>query len=263
VYEFIYERPTTVVQAAAFLSKGGQALAGGQTLLAAMKQRMLSPDVLVDLQDIIELKGFALTSNQICIGAMATHQEVANNALVLKHLPGLAELAGGIGDKQIRAMGTIGGSVANNDPSACYPSAVLALGANIVTNRRTIIADDFFLGLYSTALEVGELITSINFPIAKRSAYAKYKQAASRFALVGVFVAQNGSGVRVAITGSANGVFRNIELEAALNREFSAAAVANISIDAADLNSDLHASAAYRAHMIKVQTQRAVTQALR
>jgi carbon-monoxide dehydrogenase medium subunit len=177
-------------------------------------------------------------------------------------LPGLAHLAEGIGDRQVRAMGTLGGSVANNDPAACYPSAVLALGATVHTNQRQIAADDFFQGLYTTALEEGELITAIEFPVAQRAAYAKFKQPASRFALVGVFVAQTAAGVRVAITGAGNGVFRHVGLEAALTQSFTPEAVEHVVIDAQELNGDLHASADYRAHLIKVQTQRAVQQAL-
>jgi len=171
-------------------------------------------------------------------------------------------LAGGIGDKQVRAMGTMGGSVANNDPAACYPSGVLALNATIKTNRREIAADDFFQGLYATALEPDEIITAIRFPVPKRAAYAKFKQPASRYALVGVFVAQTASGVRVAITGAGNGVFRHEGLESALNAQFSPQAVNNVKIDDSDLSGDLHASAAYRAHLIKIQTQKAVITAL-
>jgi carbon-monoxide dehydrogenase medium subunit len=187
---------------------------------------------------------------------------VETHADVKAHIPALAALAGGIGDRQVRAMGTIGGSVANNDPAACYPSAVLALDAIIHTNQRTIKAADFFQGMYATALNSGELITAIAFPIPKRAAYAKFKQAASRFALVGVFVAETAHGARVAITGASNGVFRHSGLEAALNQSFTPGAVQNVSIDAGPLNSDLHASAAYRANLIKVQTQRAVQQAI-
>ena len=166
-----------------------------------------------------------------------------------------------IGDKQIRTLGTLGGSVANNDPAACYPSAVLALGATVHTDKRTIAADDFFQGLYTTALEAGELITAISFPIPQKAAYAKFRQPASRFALVGVFVAQTAAGARVAITGAGNGVFRHAGLEAALSASFTPEAATQVAIDASELNADLHASAAYRAHLITVQTQRAVKQA--
>jgi carbon-monoxide dehydrogenase medium subunit len=187
---------------------------------------------------------------------------VANNADVKAAFPALADLASRIGDRQVRAMGTIGGSVANNDPAACYPSAVLGTGATVVTSKREIAADDFFLGLFTTALEEDELITAIRFPIPKRAAYEKLRQKASHFPLVGVFVAQYDSGVRVAVTGAGNGVFRHAGLEDALNKRFAAESAAGVKIDASDLNSDLHASAAYRANLIGVLTQRAVTKAL-
>jgi len=262
MYAFQYERPANLADALKAVASGGQALAGGQTLIAALKQRLQQPEKLVDLGQVADLKGICMEGNHVVIGAMTRHQDVANNADVRKHIPALAALADGIGDRQVRAMGTLGGSVANNDPAACYPSAVLALGATIHTNRRKIAADDFFQGLYATALEPGELIQSIAFPTPKRAAYAKFKQAASRFALVGVFVADTGSGVRVAVTGAGNGVFRHAGLEAALSKNFSAQAVDAVTVDASNLNSDIHASAEYRAHLIKVQTQRAVAQAL-
>jgi len=262
MYAFTYERPSATADAAKLVKAGGQALAGGQTLLASMKQRLMQPEQLVDLGKIAELKGIKKDGNNIVIGAMVRHQDVENNADVKKHIPSLAALAAGIGDKQVRAMGTMGGSVANNDPAACYPSAVMALGATILTNQRTIAADKFFKGMYATALEAGELITAISFPIPKRAAYAKFKQPASRFALVGVFVADTGNGVHVAVTGAGNGVFRHAGLEAALSKSFTPQATEGVSIDASNLNGDLHASAAYRAHLIKVQTQRAVQQAI-
>jgi aerobic carbon-monoxide dehydrogenase medium subunit len=262
MYAFTYERPSATADAAKLVKAGGQALAGGQTLLASMKQRLMQPEQLVDLGKIAELKGIKKDGNNIVIGAMVRHQDVENNADVKKHIPALAALAAGIGDKQVRAMGTMGGSVANNDPAACYPSAVMALDATIHTNQRTIAADKFFKGMYATALEAGELITAISFPIPKRAAYAKFKQPASRFALVGVFVADTGSGVHVAVTGAGNGVFRHAGLEAALSKSFTPQAAEGVSIDASNLNGDLHASAAYRAHLIKVQTQRAVQQAI-
>jgi aerobic carbon-monoxide dehydrogenase medium subunit len=262
MYPFTYERPSATADAAKLVKAGGQALAGGQTMLAAMKQRLMQPEQLVDLGKIAELKGIKKDGNNIVIGAMVRHQDVENNADVKKHIPALAALAAGIGDKQVRAMGTMGGSVANNDPAACYPSAVMALDATIHTNQRTIAADKFFKGMYATALEAGELITAISFPIPKRAAYAKFKQPASRFALVGVFVADTGSGVHVAVTGAGNGVFRHAGLEAALSKSFTPQATEGVSIDASNLNGDLHASAAYRAHLIKVQTQRAVQQAI-
>ena len=262
MYAFTYERPTSLAQAVSHLQAGGQALAGGQTLLASMKQRLLAPEQLVDLGALPELQGVCQDGDQLVIGAMTRHQDVASNALVRQHLPGLAALANGIGDKQIRAMGTLGGSVANNDPAACYPSALLALGATVVTNQRSIAAEDFFQGLYSTALESGELIVAIRFPFVQRAAYAKFKQSASRFALVGVFLAQTEHGVRVAVTGAAQGVFRHKGLEDALNKSFTVASAASVPIDADGLNADIHASAAYRANLISVLTQRAVAHCL-
>jgi aerobic carbon-monoxide dehydrogenase medium subunit len=261
MYAFNYERPATLAAAQSLLAAGGNALAGGQTMIAAMKQRLQQPETVVDLGAISTLSGIRKEGNAIVIGAMTRHQDVADNAEVRQHIPALATLADGIGDKQIRTMGTLGGSVANNDPAACYPSAVLALGATVHTDQRTIAADDFFHGLYATALKAGELITAISFPIPHKAAYAKFRQPASRFALVGVFVAQTAGGARVAVTGAGNGVFRHAGLEAALNTSFTPEAVANIAIDASELNADLHASAAYRANLISVQTQRAVKQA--
>ena len=261
MYSFTYERPTTLSDAQRLIGAGGQALAGGQTLLASMKQRLASPEQLVDLGRIAELQGVCQDGQSLVIGAMTRHADVAANALVRQHIPALAALAGQIGDKQIRAMGTLGGSVANNDPAACYPSAVLALDATIHTTQRKIPAADFFQGMYTTALEEGELITGIHFPIPKKALYLKFKQPASRFALVGVFVAQTAQGVRVAITGASSaGVFRHKGLEQALTQSFTPQAAAAVKIDAADLNTDLHASADYRAHLISVQVQRAVKQ---
>ena len=261
MYAFNYERPANLAAAQALLAAGGNALAGGQTMIAAMKQRLQQPETVVDLGAISTLAGIRKEGNNLVIGAMTRHQDVADNAEVRQHIPALAALADGIGDKQIRTMGTLGGSVANNDPAACYPSAVLALGATVHTDKRTIAADDFFHGMYATALDAGELITAISFPIAHKAAYAKFRQPASRFALVGVFVAQTAAGARVAITGAGNGVFRHAGLEAALNASFTPEAVTKVAIDASELNADLHASAAYRAHLITVQTQRAVKQA--
>ena len=261
MYAFNYERPADLAAAQALLAAGGNALAGGQTMIAAMKQRLQQPETVVDLGGISSLAGIRKEGNNLVIGAMTRHQDVADNAEVRQHIPALAALADGIGDKQIRTLGTLGGSVANNDPAACYPSAVLALGATVHTDKRTIAADDFFQGLYTTALEAGELITAISFPIPQKAAYAKFRQPASRFALVGVFVAQTATGARVAITGAGNGVFRHAGLEAALSASFTPEAATQVAIDASELNADLHASAAYRAHLITVQTQRAVKQA--
>lgn len=261
MYAFTLERPTTLADAKRLTAGGAQALAGGQTLIASMKQRLMRPENLIDLGGVAELRGVKMDGQTLVIGAMTCHQDVANNADVRKHIPALAALADGIGDRQVRAMGTMGGSVANNDPAACYPSAVLGLGATVVTDRRQIAADDFFQGLYTTALEPGELITAIRFPIPSKAAYAKFRQPASRFALVGVFVALTPGGPRVAVTGTGNGVFRHKGLEAALAKGFTPEAVKDVKIDASEISGDLHASAAYRAHMITVQTQAAVRQA--
>jgi len=262
MYTFDYQHPTTLAAAAQMAGSGARLLAGGQTLLASMKLRLSSPETLADLGAIRELAGIRRDGNHIVIGAMTRHADVAASKDVQDAIPALADLAAHIGDRQVRAMGTMGGSVANNDPSACYPSAVLGLGATVVTTRREIAADDFFLGMFSTALEDGEVITAIRFPIARRAAYMKFKQPASRFALIGVLVAQTDGGVRVAVTGGGNGVFRHQGLEAALQQSFTPEAAAGVPIDAGDLSSDLHGSAAYRANLISVQTQRAVARAL-
>ena len=216
MYAFSFERPATTADAAKLAAAGATVLAGGQTLLASMKLRLSNPEKLADLGGIAELSGIKRDGNNLVIGAMARHAAVADSADVKAAIPALADLAGHIGDRQVRTMGTLGGSVANNDPAACYPSAVLALGATVHTTQRKIAADDFFKGMFSTALNVGELITAISFPVPKRAAYMKFKQPASRFALVGVFVAQTDSGVRVAVTGAGNGVFRHKGLEDAL-----------------------------------------------
>ncbi|OGA97519.1 MAG: carbon monoxide dehydrogenase [Burkholderiales bacterium RIFCSPHIGHO2_12_FULL_61_11] len=262
MYAFTLERPTTLAAAAQLTLDGAKALAGGQTLLASMKQRLSSPDQLADLSGIKELSGIRREGNAFVIGAMTRHADVAANAELKVALPALAELAAHIGDRQVRAMGTLGGSVANNDPAACYPAAVLALGASIHTTARKIAADDFFLGMFATALNEGELITAISFPIPRNAAYMKFKQPASRFALVGVFIAQFDAAVRVAVTGAANGVFRHKGLEAALSKSFTPQAAAAVKIDATELNSDIHATAAYRANLISVQAQRGVAKAL-
>jgi carbon-monoxide dehydrogenase medium subunit len=262
MYAFTIERPASAADAAKLAAAGARPLAGGQTLLASMKLRLADPGQLVDLGGIADLAGIRREGDTVVIGAMTRHLAVADSAEVQAAIPALADLASHIGDRQVRAMGTLGGSVANNDPSACYPSAVLALGATVITTQREIAADDFFTGMFSTALEEGELITAIRFPIPKRAAYLKFKQAASRFALVGVFVAQFDSGVRVAVTGASTCVFRHAELEAALSKSFTPEAAAAVKIDATDLNADIHASAAYRANLVSVQTQRAVAKAL-
>ena len=260
MYAFTLDKPATLAEAQKAAAGGAKPLAGGQTLLASMKLRLSDPGHLVDLGGVKDLAGIRKEGNALVIGAMTRHIDVANSAEVAATIPALTHLAGHIGDKQVRAMGTMGGSVANNDPSACYPSAVLGLGATVHTTKRKIAADDFFQGMFTTALEDGELITAISFPVPKKAAYVKFNQPASRFALIGVFVAQTDSGVRVAVTGAGNGVFRHAGLEAALNASFSAQSAAGVKIDASEISADIHASAAYRANLISVLTQRAVAQ---
>jgi carbon-monoxide dehydrogenase medium subunit len=263
MYAFTFERPSSLADATRASAAGGaKVLAGGQTLLASMKLRLAQPETLVDLGGIAELAGVRRDGNALVIGAMTRHADVASNADVKSAIPALADLAGGIGDRQVRAMGTIGGSLANNDPAACYPAGVLALNATIQTTQRKIAADDFFQGIFATALKDGELITGVSFPVPKKAAYLKFKQPASRFALIGVFVAQTDGGVRVAVTGGGSGVFRHAGLEQALTKSFTPQAAAAVKIDASDLSGDLHASAAYRANLISVLTQRAVAKAL-
>ena len=264
MYAFDYVRPVSLADAVkAFgASEENRVLAGGQTLIPTMKQRLAMPAMLIDLAGVAELKGVSRDGNSVTIGAMTTHAAVAASAEVQKAIPALAELAGGIGDPMVRNMGTIGGSVANADPAACYPAALLGLGATVHTDRRTIAADAFFTGLYETALQPGELITAVSFPLVQRAAYMKYKQPASRFALVGVFVSQGAGGVRVAVTGAKGSVFRVKAMEAALTANFTAAAAKGVTVPTTDINADMHGSAAYRAAMITVMTQRAVTAAL-
>jgi carbon-monoxide dehydrogenase medium subunit len=263
MYAFEYHRPQTLSAAVADLAKSdAKALAGGMTLLPTMKQRLASPAALIDLKNVPELAGIAREGDHLLIGAMSRHADVAHSSVVQAAIPALAKLAGGIGDPHVRNMGTIGGSLANNDPSADYPAAALALGATIVTNKRRIPAQDFFTGLFETALADGELITQASFPIPQKAAYMKFANPASRYALVGVFVAKTADGVRVAVTGAgANGVFRANAFEAALNANFAPAALDNVSVPASGLNSDLHADADYRAHLIGVMAKRAVAAA--
>jgi carbon-monoxide dehydrogenase medium subunit len=262
MYAFEYQRPANAGAAAAAATGDARYLAGGQSLVQAMKLRLSSAEKLVDLGGCADLRGIQVGGGQVVIGAMTRHAEVAASADVRKVLPALAELAGGIGDQQVRNMGTIGGSLANADPAACYPAAVVGLGATITTNKRTIAADSFFTGIYSTALGDGELITSVSFPVPTRAAYIKFKQPASRFALVGVFVSQGAGGVRVAVTGAKASVFRATAIEQALNSSFTAAAAKGTRLPADGMNSDLHASAAYRAAMVSVMAARAVEAAL-
>jgi carbon-monoxide dehydrogenase medium subunit len=258
MYNFDFKKPSTIAEAAKALSAtGAQALSGGQTLIPTMKQRLAAPGVLVSLTGIAEMQGVCTGDGGLHIGGATPHAVVAREAA--KAYPALAALAGGIGDMAVRNRGTIGGSVANNDPSACYPAAVLASGATIVTNNRKIAADDFFHGLFTTALAEGEFITSVIFPIPDKAAYVKFNQPASRFALTGVFVAKFGNGVRVAVTGASdNGVFRWAEAEKALGASFAASAVAGLAVDGSNMINDLHGTGAYRANLVKVLTQRAV-----
>jgi carbon-monoxide dehydrogenase medium subunit len=264
MYQFNYHKAGSVADAAAMLSKHPEArlLAGGQTLIAAMKLRLASPSDVVDLSGVKELSGIKVDGGGVTVGAMTTHAAVAASKDVMKAIPALARLAGSIGDRMVRNMGTLGGSVANNDPAADYPAAVVGLGATILTNKRKIGAGEFFKGMYETALQAGEIITAVSFPVPKRSGYAKFKNPASRYAIVGVFVAETAGGMRVAVTGAGPSVFRVTEMEKALASKFSAEAVAKIKVAAAGLNSDMHASAEYRAHLVTVMARRAIEQAL-
>jgi carbon-monoxide dehydrogenase medium subunit len=262
MYAIEYQRAKSVADAAAALARtGGKALAGGQSLVGAMKLRLANPGTVVDLSGIAELKGIKKEGDAIAVGALTTHAEVAASALVKQAIPALAALAEGIGDRQVRNRGTIGGSIANNDPAADYPAAVLALNATVVTNKRKIAADDFFRGMYETALAADEIITAVTFPVPKKAAYVKFPNPASRFALVGVFVAQTGAGVRVAVTGAAAHVHRSSAIEAALAKTFTADAAKMVKIPPDSLNTDLHGSAEYRAHLVSVLASRAVTAA--
>lgn len=259
MYNFEFVKPGTVAEAVSALAQEeAQALGGGQTLLPTMKARLAQMETLVSLNGISEMIGICQNDGELCIGGATTHGAVAADG----RYPGLSSLAGRIGDPAVRNRGTIGGSLANNDPSACYPAAALASGATIVTDRREIAADDYFKGMFETALEEGEIITEVRFPVPQASNYQKFVQPASRFALVGVFVAKFADGVRVAVTGaSSDGVFRWTEAEDALGSDFSAAAVEGLSVPAGDMIADLHGTAAYRAHLVKVLTGRAVSAA--
>ena len=262
MYTFEYQRPTDRAAAASAAQGDVRYLAGGQSLIQAMRLRLSSSERLIDLGGVAELKGIRVDGGNVVIGAMTTHAQVAHSAELRQALPGLAELAEGIGDPMVRNMGTIGGSIANADPAACYPAAVLGLGATIQTDRRTIAGDAFFKGLYETALQPGELITSISFPVAQKAAYIKFKQPASRFALVGVFVGQGAGGVRVGVTGCKGSAFRATPIEEALAKSFTPEAAKAVKMPTTDINSDMHGSAAYRAAMISVMASRAVAAAL-
>ena len=260
MYAFKYHKAGSVADAAAALSRGDDAklLAGGQSLIAALKLRLSAPSDLIDLGGIKELAGIKLEGGGITIGAMTRHAEVARSAEVQAKIPALASLAGGIGDRMVRNMGTLGGSLAHNDPVADYPAAVLGLNATVNTDRRKIAADDFFKGMFETALDAGEIIVSVSFPLPRRAAYIKFRNPASRYAIVGVMAAETAGGVRVAVTGAASSVFRVAAMERALAANWSPDALAGIIVPADKLNADMHASAEYRAHLITVMARRAV-----
>ena len=265
MYSFTFHRPETLRQAAGLLAKNGDAklLAGGHTLLPTMKLRLANPPQLVDLSRIEGLAGIQLSGRSLAIGAMTRHADVQASPVVQQAIPVLAKLAGMIGDPAVRHMGTIGGSIANNDPSADYPAACLGLGATIITNKRRIAADDFFTGMFSTALEPAEIITKVSFPVPKKAAYQKFRNQASRYALVGVFVGKRGSDIRVAVTGAgANGVFRVKAFEEALKKRFAPKSLEGLTVPATGLNSDIHGNAEYRAHLIAVLARRAVAEAV-
>jgi len=264
MYEFNYQKASSIADAASKLGAGEDArlLAGGQTLIAAMKLRLAAPTDIIDLGGIAELRGIKADKNGVTVGAMTTHAEVAASKEIKQNIPALAVLAESIGDPMVRNMGTIGGSIANNDPAADYPAGVVGLGATINTNQRSIAADEFFTGMFMTALEPGEIIESIHFPKPRRAAYMKFSNPASRYAIVGVFIADTGNGVRVAVTGAGACVFRVPEMEKALSAKFSPDAIAGIDVAADDLNADMHASAGYRAHLITVMAERAVEKAV-
>jgi len=263
MHNFAYHRPGSVADAVKALgaASDGKLIAGGQTLLPTLRQRLAEPSDVVDLGAIAELRGIKVEGDGVTIGATTTHAEVSASADVEKTIPALSALAGGIGDRQVRHRGTIGGSLANNDPAADYPAAVLALGATIRTNKREIKADDYFKGLFETALQDGEIITAVHFPKPDKAGYAKFDQPASRFCLVGVFVAKTKGGVRVAVTGAGPGVFRSKELEAALGASFTADAAKGVKVKADGLNGDLHGSPQYRAALVSTMAARAVASA--
>ena len=264
MYPFTYHRPTTVRQAANLLAKHPEAklLAGGHSLVPVMKLRLASPSAIIDMNTIEGLSGVEVKGRSVVIGAMTRHFEVAGSKVLQEVLPALAGVPGSIGDPHVRHRGTIGGSVANNDPNADYPAACLGLGATIITNKRRIASDDFFTGMFSTALEPDEIITKISFPLAKKAAYQKFKHPASGFALVGVFVSKRGADIRVAVTGAgSNGVFRVKSFEEALKKRFSPKSIEGLTVPADGMNTDIHASAEYRAHLVGVLARRALAAA--
>ncbi|MSO77940.1 MAG: xanthine dehydrogenase family protein subunit M [Alphaproteobacteria bacterium] len=261
MYQFNYHRATSVADAVAKLKGAGDGklMAGGMTLLPTLKMRLANPSDVIDLGGIAALREIAVANGQVSIGALVTHDTVAQSAPIAQAIPALAGLALHIGDPQVRNRGTIGGSVANNDPAADYPAALLGLGATVHTDRRTITADAFFKGMFETALAADEIVTKITFPVVERAAYMKFPNPASRYAIVGVFVSKGSAGVRVAVTGAGASVFRASDMEKALAASFQAKAIEGITVSAAGLNSDIHAGADYRAHLVGVMARRAVT----
>lgn len=260
MYEFEYKKPASLAEAAQLLGSDEDAklLAGGQTFIPTLKQRLAQPSIVVDLGAIGELKGIKEEAGGVTMGAMTCHDDVANSDIVKRVIPSLAVVAHGIGDPQVRNRGTLGGSIANNDPAADYPGALLALAATIRTNKREIAADDFITGMFETALEEDEIVKAVHFKKPEKANYQKFPNPASRYAIAGVYVAEHGGEVRVAVTGAGPCAFRWTEAENALAGNFSADAIADLSVDASDLNADIHASADYRAHLVKVMAQRAV-----
>lgn len=261
MYEFNVHRPASLADAVSALqgADDGKFMAGGQTLIPTLKQRLASPSDVVDLSNVAELTGVSDEGGSIKIGAMTTHAEVASSDVVKSGIPALAALASHIGDPQVRNRGTIGGSIANADPAADYPAAIVGLNATVHTNQRTIAADDFFTGMFETALKDDELITAVSFPKPSKAGYVKFPNPASRYAIVGVMVVQTGGETRVAVTGAAPSVFRSADAESALGADFSADALSNLSVASDDFNNDLHASADYRAHLVGVMAKRAVS----
>ena len=262
MYEFAYQKVASVADAAkAAKAAEAKLLAGGQTLIPTLKQRLAKPSAVVDIGGIAALKGISSAGGALTIGALTTHAEVASSAEVKKAIPALAALADGIGDPAVRNRGTLGGSLANNDPAADYPAAALGLGATVKTDGREIAADAFFKGMFETALKPGEVIVSVAFPAPEKAAYMKFPNPASRYAMIGVFVAKTKAGVRVAVTGAGNGVFRVKAMEDALAKNWSPAALDGVAVPASQCNGDLHGSAEYRAHLIGVMARRAVAAA--
>ncbi|HYD30191.1 MAG TPA: xanthine dehydrogenase family protein subunit M [Azospirillaceae bacterium] len=260
MYNFAYHRPATVAEAVALMGnmEDGRFLAGGQTLIPTMKQRLASPSDLIDLSHIPEMKGIREDGDAIVIGAFTCHADVARSEMLHRRLPALSRLAESIGDPHVRNQGTLGGSIANNDPAADYPGAVLGLEATVKTDRREIAADDFFTGMFETALEPGEIVVSVRFPVPEKACYAKFPNPASRYSMAGAFVAKFANAVRVAITGAGPTVFRIPDMEAALMKSFAPEALDGIEIDPDGLNNDMHGSAEYRANLVKVMARRAV-----